>query len=304
MNLNPKLVKVPLRVTIAPSGGDNPFWCKQNEGNSYCLTINKYIYTLVIESPVNEYKLAYHQLENVFDSEDIQHRILYNIFNHRAFRGKYYSLLTWSDLPSRSGLGSSAAFTLSVLKALNCKKQGIELALTAYRFENNYNVIGPQDFLACELQGLNHFCFKYNKNWNIKVYQEDINDWFLYLFNPFKYNIGRLAGNILEKIKDDYNWRRDCEYWGHCAFDYYKCNDYENYKKYINEYTIECKYKKLIPQEIWRSIARFLNKYAIKKVGAGGKGFFLIISEKELEFAKKNPQFIKIEGVEKKNENL
>lgn len=133
-------------------------------------TIDKYVYITLRHLPKifdYNYRLSWRILETVNTINEIQHPVLREVLRHYApLDGNGYEIAYNADLPARSGLGSSSAFTVSALHAL-LEQQQIpftkeSLAREAMRVEQDLlgEPVGCQDQAACAYGGLNRFEFK------------------------------------------------------------------------------------------------------------------------------------------------
>ena len=84
-----------------------------------------------------------------------------------SIKGPIY-ISTFSDIPDRSGLGSSSSFTVGLIKALskliNMNLSTNQIAEMAYEIEAKItnNSLGKQDHYICAYGGINYI--KYLKN--------------------------------------------------------------------------------------------------------------------------------------------
>jgi D-glycero-alpha-D-manno-heptose-7-phosphate kinase len=110
--------------------------------------------------------LAYSKIEAVKDNSDLEHPAVRETLR---FMGVTEGLEIHhdADLPARTGLGSSSAFTVGLLNCLYHMKGRPQtkqtLALQAIDIERNYckEHVGCQDQVATALGGLNHLKFKF-----------------------------------------------------------------------------------------------------------------------------------------------
>ena len=127
-------------------------------------TIDKYIY-LVIHPYFNpKIRVKYSRLEDVERVEDIQHPIVREcLIRHRIPKGM--EIASFADVPAGTGLGSSSAFTVGLLNALeaHCGRSAsaADLAAAACDVELNKlgEPIGKQDQYASAFGGLNYIQF-------------------------------------------------------------------------------------------------------------------------------------------------
>jgi D-glycero-alpha-D-manno-heptose-7-phosphate kinase len=80
--------------------------------------INRYIFIAINQTFTDDYFLKYSALERVADIEDIQHPIVREAFRlHHLAAG--IEMVSVADIPSGTGLGSSGAFTVGLLRAIS-----------------------------------------------------------------------------------------------------------------------------------------------------------------------------------------
>ena len=171
--------KTPFRISLFGGGTDFPIWFNEYQGMTISFTINKYCY-LSLRSLPNlfpfKYRLRYFVNETPKNINEIKHPCI------KAVLKKYYKLenglengleiVHSSDIPGLSGLGSSSAFTLSIMnlihkyKNINLTKE--ELVKKCINLEHNIlkESSGYQDQYACAYGGVN--LIKYKRQ-NVKV---------------------------------------------------------------------------------------------------------------------------------------
>jgi len=116
--------RTPLRISFFGGGTDYPAWFLDNGGAVLSTSINKFSYITLRELPPffdHKYRLAYSKLEFVRELGEIDHpsiRACLQFFGIEHGVGIHYD----SDLPARTGLGSSSAFTVGLLEALHALK--------------------------------------------------------------------------------------------------------------------------------------------------------------------------------------
>lgn len=156
----------PLRVSFNGGGTDMPGYFRNKSGNCLTLTLNKNVYVSANKSFGKQFRVAYSKIEVVDNIAEIEHPIVRNSLILLGIKD-YLEIVSVADIPSSgSGLGSSSAFTISLLNSLS-KYMGksysrIDLAKMACEVELEMcgEPIGKQDQYAIALGGLNHFTFK------------------------------------------------------------------------------------------------------------------------------------------------
>ena len=212
---NTVLVRTPLRISFMGGGSDNKYFYTKNEGKVLSLAINKYVYVIIKKHShffKEKFRLSYSEHEVVNSINKIKHNIIKECLNYTDTK-KNIQISTFSDLPSLSGLGSSSAVTIGILKGLfflkNQNYSNIELASMACDIEINKlkKPIGKQDQYATAIGGLNQFTFHKDEsvsiqNLNIKRSQLD------YLMSNcclYWTGLQRKADYVLNKQKSEYD---------------------------------------------------------------------------------------------------
>jgi D-glycero-alpha-D-manno-heptose-7-phosphate kinase len=209
------IVRAPLRVSFFGGGTDHPLWFRgigAGRGAVLSTSINKYIYVTLRRLPPIfnfRYRVAWSQVEQVAELEDIKHPVVREALRHYATDAESgYEVSFNSDLPARSGLGSSSACSVATLHAIS-RHFGqtwdkYKLASEAIRLEQDIlaEPVGCQDQVGVCFGGLNRIDF--NPNGSFDVEPIDISPRRAELFEKhlmlFFTGFTRDAGNI-EKSK-------------------------------------------------------------------------------------------------------
>jgi D-glycero-alpha-D-manno-heptose-7-phosphate kinase len=173
------ITRTPLRLSFFGGGTDYPDYYKRNGGSVIGTTIDKYVYvTLNKLSDFFEYKIrvGYSKSELVNFVEEIQHPSVKHCLLFNGIKGNL-DIHIASDLPARTGLGSSSSFTVGFLHAINGLKGEIkdklEIAKDAIHVEHNLiqENVGSQDQVHAAFGGFNRIDFQGNE---FKVISLDI----------------------------------------------------------------------------------------------------------------------------------
>ena len=115
------ITRTPYRISFFGGGTDYPAWYKENGGAVLSTTINKYCYITCRYLPPffeHKHRIVYSKKETVKNIDDIDHpsvRETMRFFNVNKGLEIHHD----GDLPAMSGLGSSSAFTVGLINALN-----------------------------------------------------------------------------------------------------------------------------------------------------------------------------------------
>ena len=109
--------RAPLRISLGGGGTDLPSYYREHGGFLVAGAIDKYIYMLMHTVFQRRYKMKYSETEDVDEIAAIQHPILRETLN-RHWRGNPLEIASVADVPAGTGMGSSGAFTVALLKGL------------------------------------------------------------------------------------------------------------------------------------------------------------------------------------------
>ena len=159
--------RTPFRISLFGGGTDYPAWFRENGGAVLGTAINKYSYISVRKLPPffeHRFRIAYSKLEFVREISEIMHPVVREALAEMQLADGL-EIHSDSDLPARSGLGSSSAFTVGFLHALHALRgrmvTKLELGREAIRVEQDLlrEAVGCQDQLWAAFGGFNHITF-------------------------------------------------------------------------------------------------------------------------------------------------
>lgn len=171
-----KLVRTPFRVSLFGGGSDYPAYYNKKPGSVLGFSINKYMYTscLTYKNFENKKKflISYSKTENENFTKDIKHRVINKAFKIHNINFPLH-LCIQSEIPARTGLGSSSVFTVGILNLIhsikNMKLKKKDLAKKAIHFEQEIlkESVGSQDQCHATFGGFNLIEF-YKSEINVK----------------------------------------------------------------------------------------------------------------------------------------
>ncbi|MDO8619910.1 MAG: GHMP kinase [bacterium] len=157
--------KTPLRMSFVGGGSDLPSFYERSEGAVITSTIDKYIYVTVNKKFDGDIRLSYSKTENVRRPERIKHPIVREVLRKLNIPGGV-EITSIADIPSKgTGLGSSSAFTVGLLNALQAYNRQFSsprsLAKQACEIEMDIlkEPIGRQDQHSVAYGGFNKMLF-------------------------------------------------------------------------------------------------------------------------------------------------
>lgn len=168
--------RTPFRISFFGGGTDYPAWYRQHGGAVLAATIDKYCYISVRYLPPffeHRFRVVYSRIENCQTVNEITHPAVRGVLHHLNIdRG--LEIHHDGDLPARSGMGSSSAFTVGFLNALYALKGIIagnrQLALESIHIEQEIlgETVGSQDQVQAAYGGLNHVTFHADDEFSVR----------------------------------------------------------------------------------------------------------------------------------------
>jgi len=164
------ITSTPLRISFFGGGTDYPVWYRQYGGSVLSTTIDKCCYiTCRRLPPFFEYhsRISYSKIENVERNDAIQHPSVRACLQFVGI-DEGVEIHHVADLPARSGLGTSSAFTVGLLLGLYALKNQMRdkraLALEAIHVEQELlrEAVGAQDQVSAAYGGFNRINFDTN----------------------------------------------------------------------------------------------------------------------------------------------
>ena len=202
--------RTPLRISFAGGGTDFLNYFSNYGGQVLSSSINKYVYVTVKKHEYGlnpeKYRLNYYSSEHVNHVDDIKNNIIRSVLKFLNYNDPLF-ISTVADVPAYSGLGSSSAFAVGLIKAIRELKgktvSNLQLAEEACYIEIDLlkNPIGMQDQYATAVGDLNNIIFNKNKNIQIKplnLTKDKMNFIFKHLMF-FSTKIFRSANQVLDQ---------------------------------------------------------------------------------------------------------
>lgn len=187
------VTRTPYRISFFGGGTDYPVHYHEHGGTVLNTTINKYCYITCRHFPPffqHKHCIRYSKLEYPNTIDEIVHPSVRECLRYAKVEDGL-EVNHSGDIPAMSGVGSSSAFTVGLLHALNALSGKIsskrELASAAIHVEQNMigENVGSQDQVAAAFGGLNLVEFDAQREFRVKV---------MPLQKPI---MSRLQGNLL-----------------------------------------------------------------------------------------------------------
>jgi len=159
------ITRSPLRISLGGGGTDLPSYYREHSGFVISAAIDKFVYITLHDTFEPEYLIKYSKTEQVQSVDEIQHPIVREALKMVPVAAPYLEVVSMSDIPAGTGLGSSSSFTVALLRALHTHNKEFiprqELAEQACRIEIDLlrEPIGRQDQYISAFGGVTAFTF-------------------------------------------------------------------------------------------------------------------------------------------------
>jgi D-glycero-alpha-D-manno-heptose-7-phosphate kinase len=161
------ITRTPFRISFFGGGTDYPGWYREHGGAVLATSIDKYCYlTCRFLPPFFEHRIrvVYSKIENCNSLDEIEHPSVRETLRFLDVQ-RGIEVHHDGDLPARSGMGSSSAFTVGLLHALYALKGRMpgkhQLAMESIQLEQEIlkETVGSQDQVTAAYGGFNHITF-------------------------------------------------------------------------------------------------------------------------------------------------
>jgi D-glycero-alpha-D-manno-heptose-7-phosphate kinase len=170
------ITRTPLRISFFGGGTDYPVWYRNYGGSVLSTTIDKSCYiTCRHLPPFFEYhsRISYSRVENVNDNSAIEHPSVRGCLRFLGIE-EGVEVHHVADLPARTGLGTSSAFTVGLLLALygmnGQMRSKHALATDAIHVEQEIlrEAVGSQDQISAAYGGFNRIDFHMDSSFEVR----------------------------------------------------------------------------------------------------------------------------------------
>jgi D-glycero-alpha-D-manno-heptose-7-phosphate kinase len=168
--------RTPLRISFFGGGTDYPIWYREFGGSVLSTAIDKSCYiTCRRLPPFFEYhsRVSYSRIENVNQNSAIEHPSVRGCLRHLGI-DQGVEIHHVADLPARTGLGTSSAFTVGLLLGLYALRDQMRnkhaLASDAIYVEQEVikEAVGSQDQISAAYGGFNRINFNIDGSFEVK----------------------------------------------------------------------------------------------------------------------------------------
>ncbi|HYV97772.1 MAG TPA: hypothetical protein VE967_09980 [Gemmatimonadaceae bacterium] len=168
--------RTPFRVSFFGGGTDYPSWYRKHGGAVLATTIDKYCYITCRYLPPffeHKYCIVYSKMEYCHTLDEIKHPSVREVLRFLGV-SRGVEIHHDGDIPARSGMGSSSAFTVGLLHGMHallgrmCGKH--QLATESIQLEQEIlkETVGSQDQVLAAYGGFNHINFMQNGDISVR----------------------------------------------------------------------------------------------------------------------------------------
>ena len=293
------ITRSPLRISLGGGGTDLPSYYREHSGFLIAAAIDKYVYTTLHQTFVEDLIIKYSKMERVTSVDEVHHPLIREAMRLTGVGAPHLEITSMADMPAGTGLGSSGSFTTAVLKALHTLKKNLvhpdELAQQACHIEIDIlkEPVGKQDQYIAAFGGLT--CFRFLPNdqveaWPLKIDTDtlyNLEDNLLLFFTGYS----RSASEILRE-QDAKSKESDSEMIANLHFvkdigrqsrEALEKGDLAQFAELMNVHWEHKKRRsaKMSNDSIdqWHALARANGALGGKVIGAGGGGFLMFYAD-------------------------
>jgi len=133
------ITRTPFRISLGGGGTDLPSYYSKYGGFIFSATLNKYMYVCINRPSADGLiRIKYSKSETVESIEEIKHELVRESLRHTGIKNNI-EIASLADVPAGTGLGSSGAYLVGLLKGLHeLKRENLqtqELAEEACKIE-------------------------------------------------------------------------------------------------------------------------------------------------------------------------
>ena len=207
--------RTPFRISFFGGGTDYPSWYRKHGGAVLATTIDKYCYLTCRYLPPffeHKYHVVWSKIESCRSIDEIEHPAVRAILRHMGVdRG--VEIHHDGDLPARSGMGSSSAFTVGLLHALYALQGRMPdkhtLAMESIHVEQDVmeETVGSQDQVSAAYGGLNHITFLPSGDISVRPVTitrdraKELNSHLMLFYTGIRRTAANVAGSYVEDLE-------------------------------------------------------------------------------------------------------
>jgi D-glycero-alpha-D-manno-heptose-7-phosphate kinase len=295
------ITRTPLRISLGGGGTDLPSYYRHHGGFVLSAAIDKYVYITLHETFQPEYLIKYSTTEVVQSIDQIKHPIIREALRLVPVAAPHLEIVSMSDIPAGTGLGSSGSFTIALLRALHTLNKEFvprqELAEQACHIEIDLlgEPVGKQDQYIASFGGITAFEFRQDGGVDVAPLSlssetlYNLEDNLLLFFTGFTRSASAILAEQDQKTRGGDSAMIDhlhqIKQFGYESKRAIEDGDLRRFAAIMHEHWERKKYrsKSMTNPEIdgYYEIARANGALGGKLIGAGGGGFLMLYTEEK-----------------------
>ena len=116
------ITRTPLRICLGGGGSDVKEYYSQHGGYVVSAALNQYIYVVIHNSFDKSIRICYSKREIVNTADEVHHPVVREAIKLFGIKDTGIEIISFADIPSETGLGSSSSFTVGLVSALAAYK--------------------------------------------------------------------------------------------------------------------------------------------------------------------------------------
>jgi D-glycero-alpha-D-manno-heptose-7-phosphate kinase len=293
------ITRTPLRISLGGGGTDLPSYYREHGGFVLSAAIDKYVYITLHETFRPEFLIKYSVTEVVETIDQIKHPIIREALRLVPVAAPHLEIVSMSDIPAGTGLGSSGSFTIALLRALHTLNKDFvprqALAEQACHIEIDLlgEPVGKQDQYIASFGGITSFEFGRDGSVNvvpISLSTEtlyNLEDNLLLFFTGFTRSASAILAEQDARTRGGDSGMIDhlhqIKQFGYQSKEAIEQGDLRRFAAIMHEHWERKKYrsKSMTNAQIdeYYEIARAHGALGGKLIGAGGGGFLMLYTE-------------------------
>lgn len=293
--------KTPLRISLGGGGTDLPFFYQKHGGFVISAAIQKYVYIIISHRFEKDFRISYSETEICDSVSKIKHPIVRETLRVAKLKDPI-EIISVSNVPARTGLGSSGSFTVGLLNALySYQKKDIvrkDLAETACHIEIDLlkEPVGKQDQYIAAFGGM--CCLAMDKNGKVTVKplkisgetKDDLENRLVFIYTGLTRSVSDILRDVQKKKNPSYEYLMKIKEIGYKVKKSLESGDLDDFGRLMHQHWEEKKHtsSKITNNKIDRYYDMALEAGALggKVIGAGGGGFLMFYCNSDI--SKKN----------------
>lgn len=290
--------KTPYRLPLSGGGTDIDFFYKKFGSRFLSASVSEYVYVILLERKLDQnYMIQTSAVEFSKKVSGIKHNLIRETIKYFDIREKL-QISTVSTIPTSTGLGSSSAMVVGLIKCISKFKSlnltNKEIFKIAYKIERKICGFagGWQDQIMSTYGGFLDVIISKKENFKIKKLQEKkiikiVNKHFILVYSDVKRDSSDIIYSQKKNLKNTFAYYKKIKSYNKSILKHFFNYDIKKIGIFLtNHWLLKKKLTKNMTgvkiDQIFGKVQKIDGFLGAKLIGAGGGGFFLVnVSEKK-----------------------